>query len=313
MGLKQMNEQVLGISSGAGAYLVWGLLPIYWKLLDSVPSLEVLAHRIVWSFGFMVLVLLATRQLIVFRKDFYGIVLLPKKFILIVMAAIIISINWLTYIWAVSNDRIIETSLGYYINPLVSVCFGIIVLKEKLSFWQIVSFCLAAAGVANMAYHFGSVPWVSLILAFSFAVYGLLKKIINLGAITGITLETLIILPVSLIYLVYLHTMGIASFGHGPPEISGLLLGAGVVTAVPLLLFAGGANRLPLSVVGFLQYIAPTIALVIGVYLYHEPFTTVHLSSFIFIWVALTVFSLSKTKLFVELENHFKKIALKAK
>jgi chloramphenicol-sensitive protein RarD len=226
------------------------------------------------------------------------------------MASILISVNWLTYIWAVNHNHIIDTSLGYYINPLVSVLLGVVVLKEKLSFWQIFAFFLALTGVLNTAVHLGSVPWVALVLAVCFGLYGLFKKMINLGAITGLTLETLVISPFALLYLHYVHNSGAGAFGFDSPAVSGLLAGAGIVTAVPLLMFAGGARRLPLSIVGFLQYIAPTIALILGIFLYHEPFTSVHLVSFIFIWAALTIFSLAKTRSFITLEKIlFKKAA----
>lgn len=171
-----------------------------------------------------------------------------------------------------NNDHVVESSLGYYINPLVSVLLGILVLKERLSFWQVISFFLATAGVLNMTAHFGSVPWIALTLATSFGMYGLMKKMVHLGAITGITLETLIISPFMLTYLGYVHSSGSGAFGTGSPGITGLLMGAGIVTAVPLILFAAGANRLPLSVIGFLQYIAPTLTLLSGVFLYNRLF-----------------------------------------
>lgn len=308
MKTNQSNETMIGIASAAGAYVLWGILPIYWKLVQSVPSHEVLAHRVVWSFVFMIFVLVAAGKLRAFFGEFREIIAKPKKLFGVIMASSLISVNWFTYIWAVNSNRVIETSLGYYINPLVSVLLGIIVLKEKLSFWQMVSFFLALIGVLNMALQFGAVPWVALLLAVSFGLYGLFKKMVNLGAITGITTETLIIFPFALLYLTYIHNNGSGAFGFNTPEISGLLIGAGIVTAVPLILFTKGANRLPLTIIGFLQYIAPTIALMLGIFLFREPFTNVHLISFTFIWAALTIFSLAKTRSFVQLESKlFKK------
>jgi chloramphenicol-sensitive protein RarD len=301
------NEYITGIASGTGAYLLWGILPVYWKLLHSVAPLEVLAHRIMWSFCFLVIIIAITGKLAAFYGELRDLLARPVKLAKVAAASLVISVNWLTYIWAVNNDHVIETSLGYYINPLISVLLGIMVLKEKLSFWQMVSFGLALIGVLNMTLHFGSIPWAALLLALSFGLYGLLKKLVNLGAITGITLETLLIAPVALLYVSHIQKSGYGSFGLGSPDISWLLMGAGIVTAVPLILFAGGANRLPLSIVGFLQYISPTMTLILGVFLYHEPFTAVHLSSFIFIWAALTVFSLSKTRAFVHLDALFKR------
>ena len=308
---KQSNERLLGIASGMGAYLLWGILPIYWKLLSSVQPMEVLAHRIIWSFFFLTAVLAVTGKLFSFIKELRQVAAVPSKFVKVVLASFIISVNWLTYIWAVNNDHVIETSLGYYINPLISVLLGIIVLKERLSFWQMASFFLAMIGVLNMTIHFGAIPWAALLLAFSFGLYGLLKKMLSLGAITGITIETLLISPFALLYIGYLQKSGSGAFGVISPEITGFMLGAGVVTAVPLILFAGGANRLPLSIVGFLQYISPTITLILGVFLYHEPFTNVHLSSFILIWTSLTIFTLSRTRVFIGLEAFFKRKFLK--
>lgn len=308
----QPNEQILGITSAIGAYVLWGILPIYWKLVSSVPSQEILAHRIVWSFLFMVLILIVTRKIKTFRNELSQIVSKPIKIFGIIMSSVLISINWFTYIWAVNNNHVVETSLGYYINPLVSVVLGIIVFKEKLSFWQMVAFFLALIGVLNITFHFGAFPWVAITLAISFALYGLSKKTVNTGALTGLTLETLLISPFALAYLsLYAHSSGHGALSADNPLISGLIVGAGIVTAIPLILFASGAKRLPLSVIGFLQYIAPTLMLILGVFLYHEPFTHVHIISFSFIWIALTIFSLAKTKFFIQHEPVFyKKTAL---
>ncbi|AEG58781.1 EamA family transporter RarD [Desulforamulus ruminis] len=314
MKLEQQNEQVTEMAATAGAYVLWGILPVYWKLVEQVPSHEILAHRILWSFFFTAFLLLGTQKINSFIQETREMIAQPKKFLVIVAASFLISANWFIYIWAVNNNRIIETSLGYYINPLVSVLLGIIVFKEKLSFWQKVSFGLAAIGVCNMTLHFGAIPWVALLLAGSFGLYGLFKKMATLGAITGITLETLIISPLALLYLSYLYRNGTGAFGLDDPVTSGFLMGAGIVTAVPLILFSSGAKRLPLSILGFLQYIAPTIALILGVFVYHERFTGVHLVSFAFIWLALTVFSLARTKPFVQFESMLiKKVAVQNK
>lgn len=308
----QHTEIIKGIAFATGAYIMWGILPIYWKLVQSVPSPEVLAHRIVWSFLLMIVILLVTGKLRTFGGELCEIMATPKKSFGVLMASSLITINWFIYIWAVNSNRVIETSLGYYINPLVSILLGILVLKEKLSFWQMISFLLAMLGVLNMTLHFGAVPWAALALAVSFGLYGLFKKMVGLGAITSITIETLIISPFALLYLIYLEKSGNSAFGSGSPGIAVLLIGAGIVTAVPLILFSEGANRLPLTIIGFLQYIAPTMALLLGVFLYHEPFTKVHLVSFAFIWAALLIFSLAKTRSFAQLESLLlKKAALK--
>lgn len=299
----QSNEMFRGILSAVGAYLLWGILPVYWKQISYVPAYEILAHRVVWSFFFMFAIILATRSLEQFIDETVQIWHNRKKLAGLFIASFLISINWLIYIWAVNESRIVETSLGYYINPLVSVLLGIIVLKEKISFWQTVSFALAAIGVINMTASFGSVPWISLSLALSFAFYGMCKKVLNIGAVTATTLETLIVAPIAVIYLIYLEGQGVASFSLSAPETAAFLLGAGAVTATPLLLFAGGANRLPLSLLGFTQYLSPTISLTLGVLLYHEPFTNTHLISFSAIWLALAIFSLARSKPFIRSEE----------
>lgn len=299
----ESDERFAGVLSGAGAYVLWGILPIYWKLVDRVPALQIMSHRVIWCFLFMALVLLVTKKLRFFLSELRGIFSNAKMFFSIFLASVLISVNWLTYIWAVNNNHIIETSLGYYINPLVSVLLGVIILKEKLSLWQMVSFFLAAIGVLNMTLHFGGVPWIALILALSFALYGLSKKIIHLGAVSGIAVETLFIFPFALIYLNYAHNSGVGAFTWHNPVVSLILAGAGIVTAVPLILFAGGAKRLPLSIIGFLQYITPTMTLILGVFLYHETFSSVHLVSFAFIWTALTIFTLARSRLLILAEN----------
>ncbi|MGO4886865.1 EamA family transporter RarD [Anaerobacillus sp. MEB173] len=299
------NEQKNGIISALSAYILWGVLPLYWKLMESIPPGEVLAHRIIWSLGLLAIILFSTRKLSSFYQEFHRLLVQPKSLMILLLTSIVISINWFIYIWAVNNDHIIETSLGYYINPLVNVLLGILFLKEKLSFWQMVSVFLAFIGVLILTVQFGSIPWPSLILAITFGIYGLLKKVTNLGSISGLTAETLLIMPIAAIYITYIQLNGHSSFGFESISASVLLIGGGVATAIPLLLFATGAKKIPLWMIGFLQYIAPTITLFIGVFLYHEPFTKVHLITFMFIWSALIIFTLSKTKFMVGLEPKF--------
>ncbi|MRG86307.1 EamA family transporter RarD [Salinibacillus xinjiangensis] len=295
------RETKLGIIFAASAYFFWGLLPIYWKLVEAVPAGEILAHRIVWSFVFMLFILFFSKNWKPFIAETKKLIKNKKRLIGITLASIVISINWLTYIWAVNSEHVIETSLGYYINPLISILLGVIVLKEKLSFWQIIAFIVAMLGVLNMTIHFGSVPWVALLLATSFGLYGLLKKLVQIKAMYGLTIETLIVTPIALLFLLNVNIGGEPSGGLTAALIL-LLIGGGIATAVPLLLFAGGAARIPLSMVGFLQYIAPTIMLILGVFVYHEPFTAVHLTSFILIWTSCTIYSLSRTKFLTKIE-----------
>lgn len=291
-----------GIAAALGAYILWGILPVYWKLIHAVTAYEILAHRIIWSFVFMLLILLVSGKFTSFWAEARQIVAEPRKLFGITMASLLISINWLTYIWAVNDNRIVETSLGYYMNPLVSVLLGIGVLKERLSFWQKVSFGLAFLGVINMLVQLGSLPWVALVLAVSFALYGMCKKMVSVGPFTGITLETLIVSPIALVYLASQYQNGLPQILVDSPITLGLLAGTGIITAVPLILFAQGANKLSLTILGFLQYVSPTIALLLGVLLYHEAFTTVHWISFSFIWGALVIFSMAKTRMFVQLK-----------
>ncbi|SDQ11635.1 chloramphenicol-sensitive protein RarD [Virgibacillus subterraneus] len=283
------QENKIGIIYAAGAYLLWGFLPAYWKLIDQVPPDEILAHRILWSFIFMIIVVLVVQKWKLFLKECRIILNDRKKLTGITFASVAISINWLTFIWAVNNEHVIQASLGYYINPLVSILLGMIVLKETLTRGQMLSFLLAAVGVINLTISYGVFPWVSLLLAFSFAIYGLLKKTVDVSAMFGLTIETMIVTPIALIYLLSIPGSSLAS----DPMFSSfglLLFGAGVVTAIPLLLFASGAKRIPLSMVGFLQYIAPTIMLVLGVFVYQETFSLAHFISFALIWIALFIY-----------------------
>ncbi|CUH94816.1 putative transporter YojE [Propionispora sp. 2/2-37] len=304
-----MKTTTIGIAYAAGAYAIWGILPAYWKLVAQVPAYEILAHRIFWSFIFMILVVVLAKHKKQFYTEVCGLVSERKKLLAIIMGSILISINWLIYIWAVNNNQIIETSLGYYINPLFSIFLGILILKERLSFGQILSVVLAAMGVLNMTLQVGKFPWVALSLAVSFGLYGLCKKITDVSAITSITLETCIVTPLALLYLVYLEGQGGGMFSAFTPTAA-LLAGTGVVTAIPLLLFAGGAKKLTLTILGFIQYLSPTIALLLGIFLYHETFTAAHLVSFAFIWSAIVLFSLSQGRWFVQKKALLKNIAV---
>ncbi|GGC97099.1 transporter [Thalassobacillus devorans] len=290
-----MDNNKLGVIYTGGAYVLWGFLPIYWKLVQEVSPIAILGHRIVWSFVFMIGVILILRKWKVFQSEIKRTWKNKKSALGITFASIAISINWLTYIWAVNNDHVVEASLGYYINPLVSILLGMIFFKETFNRPQWLAFILAAAGVAYMTFNFGSVPWLALMLAFSFGIYGLLKKTVDLNAMFGLTIETLIMTPIAAIYLLSLPQENWANI-EWLSVTSLLLFGAGVATAIPLLLFAAGAKRIPLSMVGFLQYIAPTIMLVIGVFLYKEPFTHVHLVSFLFIWSGLLIYTYARVK-----------------
>lgn len=296
-----------GVAAALGAYILWGILPIYWKMIHFVSAHEILAHRIVWSFVFMVVVLFLSGRFASFYAEARQIVTEPKKLLGITMASLLISVNWLTYIWAVNDNRIVETSLGYYMNPLVSVLLGVGVLKERLSFRQKLSFFLAFLGVLNMVVQVGTIPWVALILAISFALYGMFKKMVHAGAFTGLTLETLLVSPLAFFYLTRVYQGAETLPWLENTATLWLLIGTGVITAIPLILFARGANSLSLTLLGFLQYVSPTIALLLGIFLYNETFTLSHLVSFSFIWLALAVFSSGNIKGFAKVKNQWKK------
>lgn len=289
------RESAIGISFTAGAYILWGILPIYWKFLGGVSALEILAHRVVWSFIFVfIIVLILKRKLL---KNFFQVQMSQKKtWIGLLLASLFISINWLTYIFAVNTNHIVDASLGYYVNPLVSVLLGVFVLREKINRWQAVSFALAGIGVVYMTLSIGKVPWIALVLALSFGFYGLAKKLIKVDSILGLLLETLFALPFSLLFLAYIGANGQHSFATGSLKVDLLLLGSGIATALPLLWFGIGAQKIPLYMVGFLQYIAPSISLMLGVIMYGEAFTTDHVVTFSFIWLAIAIFTISNIR-----------------
>lgn len=285
-------QQQTGIWYAVGAFLSWGILPLYWKALKSVPAWEILAHRIVWSFIFMGILITYHRR----WNDLKAVISIRNKLPAVLACSVLISANWGIYIWAVNASHIVDASLGYFINPLLSICLGMLVLRERSNFWQWVALATATTGVLIITVQFGKIPWIALSLAFTFGLYGLVKKMANIGSMIGITMETMIVMPFAFGYLLWLQQKGSGAFGNAPVWITLLLAGTGIITVVPLLWFARAALRVPLSVVGFTQYLNPTMILFFGLFLYHEKFTTVHLISFIFIWCALAFFSCSRTK-----------------
>ncbi|GAQ17129.1 transporter [Oceanobacillus picturae] len=286
------KQEQTGILLTAGAYLLWGFLPIYWKAVNHVSAGEILAHRIVWSFVFMLVLIALLGKWPTVIQECKAILTNKKQLIAVIFASIMITLNWLTFIWAVNSDHVLQASLGYYINPLISILLGILVLKETLTKRQLVSFILAGAGVLYLTVSYGVFPWVSLLLAMSFGLYGLFKKRLDVGAFASLTIETMFITPIAILYLLIIPE-NIFQANTFFTSSTMLLIGAGIVTAVPLLLFAGGARRIPLAMIGFLQYIAPTIMLILGVFVYNETFTTAHLIAFSLIWIALINYMLS--------------------
>ena len=280
--VKARSEYSLGLLFGVGAYVFWGLFPLYWPLLKPAEPLEIVSHRAVWTLVFCIIVLALLRQL----KSTLAIMKHPKKMAGLFATTVLISINWLTYIWATNNGHVVEAALGYYINPLIIIAFGVLLLREKMRPLQWVAVGIAAIGVTILTIDYGRLPWVAISLALSWGTYGLLKKKLDLGALEGLTIETLISLLPYGFYLFYLGNQGTGQFGNGL-LLTILLISAGAMTAIPLLLFNGSTNRLPLTLVGLLQYITPTIQFCIGVWYYHEAMPTARWVGFVIIWVAL--------------------------
>lgn len=303
----EKKEIKQGVLYAGLSYLIWGILPIYWKLLEHVNAEDILANRIFWSFVFMMGVLFFSKKIGDLLTVLKGFKQNRKEMYALIIASLLISTNWFIYIWAVNHHHMIEASLGYYINPLVSVLLGVIFLKEKLSPAQYISFIIAGIGVLILGISYGKFPWISIVLAVSFGVYGLAKKMIKVDSAVGLTLETMVVTPFALAYMVYLFFNGEHALFAGSVTTDLLLVGAGAATALPLLYFAKGAQKIPLSMLGLLQYIAPTITLLLGVLVYGEHFTKHHLQAFIFIWSALTIYSLSKTKLFANIQGPVRK------
>lgn len=281
---QRMNRSIW---SAVAAYVMWGCFPVYFKWLDQVPALEMIAHRIVWSCVMLGAVILITGQWREFRDRALRLGM-ARSYLL---AALLLAVNWLVYVWAVNAGFIMEASLGYFINPLISVVMGVLLLHEKLRRWQWVAVSLAMLGVIYLTVAHGSLPWIALALAGTFALYGLIKKTSSLGALYGLALESGILLMPALAYLLLLEGTGHGAFLHVSPLIDLLLVGTGLVTALPLLLFAAAAQRIPLVLLGVLQYLAPTLQFTIAVVIYHEPFSSEKAIGFGIIWAGLVVFA----------------------
>ena len=276
-----------GAVFAASAFLLWGLSPLYWRLLLPVPALELVAHRVVWA-----LVMVAAWITVKHRwGEVRGVVGSARTMAALAASTVLIAVNWLTYVWAVNSGHVLDASLGYYINPLVSVMLGLAVLRERLSRRQGVAVLLAATGVVVLSAGHGSLPWISLVLAFSFGLYGLLRKTVRAAAAVGLLFETAVLTPFAAGLLALLAARGGGAFGHASPGTDLLLVASGLITAVPLILFTEGARRLPLSTLGLLQYLSPTAQFLLAVLVYRERFTAVDAVTFVLIWSALAVFT----------------------
>ncbi len=283
---KEAGVMNKGTLSGLIAYLMWGIFPIYFKQIHDVPAAQVMTHRVVWSFLFFIILVAARSEMKIFRHSIN-----LRTFLIYLGAGTLLAINWLTYVWAIAAGYVVESSLGYFINPLVNVLLGVVFLKEKLRPSQWIPILLATAGVSYLTISYGKLPWIALVLAFSFGFYGLVKKISPLNSIHGLTLETGAIFLPALIFLISQEIYGTGSFGHTSIQNNLLLALTGIVTAVPLIFFAYGARNIPLTIMGLLQYVAPTLQFLSGVFLFHEPFTQHQLIGFGIIWIALIIFT----------------------
>ncbi|MCE3607735.1 EamA family transporter RarD [Massilia sp. P8910] len=277
-----------GILSAALAFLCWGLFPLYFHALKEVPPAQIMGHRVLWSLLFLVIVLTFRQQwkwLGALRRQ-------PRVVASFAVSALLLSCNWLLYIWAVNSGHVIEASLGYFINPLFNVMLGYLVLKERLRIGQWAAIALATCGVLWLTWQAGRMPWIALLLAASFGGYGLLRKTASLGALEGLSFETMLLFPFALGFVIWLTMTGDNAFLNSPSNSTRwLLIASGPITAIPLLLFASGARKIPLSVLGLLQYIGPTIQLSLGIYLFHEAFTQARMIGFAIIWSALALYA----------------------
>lgn len=283
-----MPESSRGFALGAAAYTMWGLFPLYWPLLEPAGAVEILAHRVAWSLVTMVALVFLVRR----TRSMRDLLADRRARLILTGAAAVIAVNWGTYIWGVNNEHVVETSLGYFINPLVTVLMGVLVLSERLRPLQWVALAIAAVAVLGLTVEYGRPPWVALVLAFSFGLYGLAKKQARAGAVESLTFETVVLAPVALGYIGYLVWSGTSEVGPNGAGHVVLIALTGVVTAVPLICFGAAATRVSLTTIGLLQYLAPTIQFALGVLLFHEPMPTMRWVGFGLVWVALAIFTI---------------------
>ncbi|MFK3838440.1 EamA family transporter RarD [Staphylococcus capitis] len=287
------SEYKKGIFFALGAYVLWGILPIYWERIDHIGAFEILAFRIIFSMIFMILLLVVGRkQREAFLRDVNQLFIHPVQLVAIIVAGYVITINWGTFIWAVTNGHVLQSSLGYYINPLVSIVLALIFLKERFNKFEWLAIIFALIGVLYMTIKIGEFPFVSIMLALSFGVYGLLKKIVHIDAISSIAIECIVTAPAGIIYVIYLWQQHHMTFGFNMSSF--WLVFSGAVTAIPLILFSAGAKRIPLSLTGFIQYVGPTIMFILGIFVFKEKFDVHQLITFIFIWIGIILYSISQ-------------------
>ena len=281
-----MNEQRRGFLLGVAAYSMWGVFPLYWTLLEPAGAVEILAHRVAWSLVVMVALVFLLRR----TSQLRAILRSPRLLVLLTVASVVIGLNWGGFIWGVNNHRVVEVSLGYFINPLVTVLLGVVVLGERLRRAQWIAIGLAGLAVLGLTLDYGHPPWIAFLLAGSFGTYGLAKKKANVEAVESLTFETLVLTPIAVGYLVWLSAQGDATFGDGVGH-SLLLVSTGLVTAIPLICFGAAAIRVSMTTIGLLQYLAPTIQFALGILFFHEEMTTAKWVGFILVWLALVLFT----------------------
>jgi len=285
--VKSQQESSPGVAYASAAFLIWGLSPIYWKVLRNIPTFEIIMHRVIWSFLFLIIILVFQRHL----NELIAALKNRRTFLFLFPTTILLGFNWFIYIWAVNNEHILQASLGYFINPLINVLLGMVFLKERLRPLQAVSLVLVGIGVLYLTLHYGEFPWIALSLAFAFGFYGLIRKVAPVSSLVGLSVEMLFLALPALAYIVFLGNKGTGALFRISIKIDLFLMGAAFLTALPLLLFTLGARRLNLSTVGFLQYISPSCMFLLGVFLYNEPLLNAQILAFVLIWTALFIYS----------------------
>ncbi|MGZ4983172.1 MAG: EamA family transporter RarD [Chthoniobacterales bacterium] len=285
--VKHRHEERTALLAGIAAFGFWGIIPIYWKFLRAVPASEILAHRFVWTTAFLIGLLSWQRR----WPEVSAMMKSRRTIFYCFGSGVAITCNWFMFIWAVNANRVLETSLGYFMTPLINVLFGAIFLRERLTRLQFIAFTLAMLGVLNLTFGYGRFPWIAIVLCCSWGSYALLRKLSGTAAIPGLFFETTLMLPFAVAFLAWLKLRGALVFGPSQMEVCALLIASGVITGLPLVWFGHAARHLRLTTVGFLQYLAPSGSFLLGVFLYHEPFTRSHLITFSLIWIALAIFS----------------------
>jgi chloramphenicol-sensitive protein RarD len=288
------RKTLAGVFYAGMAFLIWGISPVYWKAMKQVPALEIVTHRVVWSFFLLMALVWGQHR----RGELKSVLQTPRTMLILALTTLLVTINWLLYIWAVNAGYMLQASLGYYINPLVNVLLGMVFLKERLRRPQALAVLLACGAVIFRTVSYGEPPWIALTLGFTFGLYGLIRKVAPVGSLVGLTVETLLLTAPGIVYLAWLEWRGAGALFHGSLLLDVLLLGTGILTAVPLLFFNLGARRINLSTVGLMQYIAPSGMFLLAVLVYGEPFTTAQLWTFLLIWTALAIYSIDSVRMY---------------